>query len=297
LLAKETLSEKNLYISSKALIWKDMKTKLIVLVDFSSYSETLIKLAKEWSGLSGAEIVLVHKINYALPAMTDSVSRNNILQYEKGKALTDLRSLASENRLPQDKTTYQVFETGLTSTLSKLQAGNYNDLIITGLKGGGGTLSKILFGSTTLQVIEELNKITIALPVILQNLTPKILTVATHYKFPLNKNAFEHFLKTSAAFAESIQFISVKSPDENYKKCHEYLLNLSQEFNHILPSSFELFEGVSALAEIKNFTSENPNTMVVVQKGSRSFSDYLFRKFFINELINNFSLPLIVLPL
>lgn len=273
-----------------------MKTNLIVLVDFSSYSETLLKFAKKWSELTGAEIMLVHKVTYAIPALADSGSRKSIIQYEKEKALTSLRSLANDNHLPQAKTSYQVFETGLTSTLLKSMEGNYNDLILAGLKGGG-TLSKILFGSTTLQVIEELNKITIALPVKLQNYAPKILTVATHYKFPLNKNTLKHFLKNYAVFAESIQFISIKSPDENYKKCHEYLLNLSQEFNHILPSSFELFEGVSALAEIKNFTSENPNTMVVVQKGSRSFSDYLFRKFFINELINNFSLPLIILPL
>jgi hypothetical protein len=57
-LAKETLSEKNLYISSKALIWKDMKTKLIVLacivitVPEKDYSMQLIKEMRK-SGYAG----------------------------------------------------------------------------------------------------------------------------------------------------------------------------------------------------------------------------------------------------
>jgi nucleotide-binding universal stress UspA family protein len=273
-----------------------MKTKLIVLIDFSAYSETLLQYAKKWSELTGYEIILVHKITYTLPAMADSQSRESIIQYEKAKVLASLRSLANENQLPQAKTSFQVFETGLTSTLAKSMESNYNELILAGIKGRGA-ISKILLGSTTLKLVEELNKITIVLPAVVQHITPKMITVATHYKFPLNKNAFEYFLKKCAVFTETIHFISVKSPDENYKKCHEYLLNLSQEFNHILPTSFELFVGSSALDEIKNYTRENPNTLLVVQKGPRSFSDYLFRKFFINDLINNFSLPLIILPL
>lgn len=273
-----------------------MKTRLVLLIDFSPYTETLIKFAQTWSQLIKAEVLLINQVYYTVPAMTDINSRQQIINYEKSKALTKLNSLASENFKSPVKTSCKVIESALTFTLPKLLTENYYDLIIAGTKGEG-LFSKFILGSTTIKIIEKLNFTTIVLPLSYPNNTPKVLTVATHYKFPLNKIDFNILLTITKKFIETIQFISVKTPNDDFSKTEVYLKKLHSEFNNQVPSSYKIFTGDSVSDELKNYVKNNPDTLMVVQKGSRAISDHLFRKFIVNELVNDNSLPLITLPL
>jgi nucleotide-binding universal stress UspA family protein len=272
-----------------------MKTRLVLLIDFSPYTETLIKFAKNWSKLTDAEILLLHQVYYSVPAMTDSDSRQRIINYEKTKALQQLNALASDNFKTPVKTSCKVIETAMTFTLPKILSGNYIDLIIMGTKVAG-TFSKFFLGSTTLKVIEKLDFMTAAIPLNHQISTPEILTIATHYKFPLNKIDFNYLLKITEKFIESIQFVSVVTPDDDYNMAEKYLKNLYNDYKSVTDASYKLFEGDSVSLGLKNYVMNYPNTMLVVQKGSRAVSDHLFRKFIVHELINESSLPLIILP-
>lgn len=272
-----------------------MKTRLVLLIDFSPYTETLIKFAQKWCQLIDAEILLVHQVYYTLPAMTDMESRQRIINYEKSKALEKLNLLARDNFKTSAKTSCKVIESALTFTLPKILTGNYNDFIIVGTKGAG-LFSKFLLGSTTIKVIEKLNYTTIVLPLSHHNNTPKVLTVATHYKFPLNKIDFNIFLTVTEKFIEAIRFISVKTPNDDYNKTETYLKTLHDEYGNQIAASYKIFTGDSVSGELKNYIKKNPATLMVAQKGSRAISDHLFRKFIINELVNDSSLPLIILP-
>lgn len=272
-----------------------MKTRLVLLIDFSPYTETLIKFAKKWSQLADAEILLIHQIYYSLPAMTDLENRQRIINYEKNNALEKLNNLIRDNFESTARTSCKVIETALTFTLPKILTGNYNDFIIVGTKGAG-LFSKFLLGSTTIKVIEKLNYTTIVLPLSHHNNTPKVLTVATHYKFPLNKIDFNIFLTVTEIFIEAIRFISVKTPNDDYNKNEEYLKALQNEYGNQIAASYKIFTGDSISDELKNYIKKNPDTLLVAQKGSRAISDHLFRRFIINELVNDSSLPLIILP-
>jgi hypothetical protein len=70
-----------------------MKTRLVVLIDFSPQNEVIVKLAKRWSEIINAEILLIHQVTYIVPALADSESRMKIIQYEKGKAVAGLNKL------------------------------------------------------------------------------------------------------------------------------------------------------------------------------------------------------------
>lgn len=272
-----------------------MKTRLVLLIDFSHYTEILIKFAQKWCQSIDAEVLLVHQVYSTVPAMTDLESRQRIINYEKSKALEKLSSLAKDNFKTPVKTSCKVIESALTFTLPKILTGGYNDLIIVGTKGAG-LFSNFLLGSTTIKVIEKLNYTTIVLPLNHHNKTPKVLTVATHYKFPLNKIDFNILLAVTEKFIEAIRFISVKTPNDDYNKTEEYLKRLHHEYNNQIDASYKIFAGDSVSGELKNYVKKIPNTLMVIQKGSRAISDHLFRKFIINELVNDSSLPLIVIP-
>ena len=273
-----------------------METRLIVLLDFSPQTETILKLVKQWSGIINTEILLIHQVTYAVPALADSKSRLKIIRFEKGKAIAELNKLivryfGKKNK----KVDYEIFENNLVNSLKYRIGKNYNDIVILGTKGAG-IFKKYFMGSTALKVIDNLNCLIVTVPPFYEAHLPQTLTVSVTHKYPLNRNAFNTFLTTVQEFIELVHFISIITPEDNLKKSHEYLLNLSQECQHNIPCAYDSFEGESAFKEIRKFVHENPNTMLVVQKGSRNLTDHLFRKFLINELIHDSSLPLIIIP-
>ena len=272
-----------------------MKTRLVVLIDFSPQNEVIVKLAKRWSEIIKAEILLIHQVTYAVPALADSESRMKIIQYEKGKAIAELNKLIQKHFEKNDSVNYEIFEKNLIPSLKNLLGKNYQDIVMIGTERSG-IFTKYFMGSTALKIIDDLNCQTIAVPPDFETHFPQTLTVAVTQKYPLNRIAFNNFLGVIKNFIEQVHFISIITPDENVKKSHEYLLNLTQECQHKIPCTYDIFEGESAFKEIKKFVQENPNTMLVVQKGSRTISDHLFRKFFINDLVHDNSLPLIIIP-
>lgn len=273
-----------------------MKTRLVVLIDFSPQNEVIVKLAKRWSEIINAEILLIHQVTYAVPALADSESRIKIIQYEKGKAIAELNKLIQKHFEKNNSVNYEIFEKNLIPTLKNMLGKKYQDIVMIGT-GGSGIFKKYFMGSTALKIIDDLNCQTIAVPPDFETHFPQTLTVAVTHKYPLNRNAFNNFLGEIKNFIELVHFISIVTPDENVKKSHEYLLNLTQECQHKIPCSYDIFEGESAFKEIKKFVQENPNTMLVVQKGSRTITDHLFRKLLINDLVHDNSLPLIIIPL
>ena len=272
-----------------------MKSRLVVLIDFSPQNEIIVKLAKRWSEIINAEILLIHHVTYAVPALADSESRMKIIQYEKGKAIAELNKLIQKHFDRNNSVDYEIFEKNLIPSLKNMLGKKYQDIVMLATEGSG-IFKKYFMGSTALKIIDDLNWQTIAVPPDFETHFPQSLTVAVTHKYPLNKNAFYNFLGVIKNFIEQVHFISVVTPADNLKKTHEYLVNLSQECKHNIPCTYDLFEGESAFGEISKFVHENPHTMLVVQKGSRTISDHLFRKFLINDMVHDSSLPLIIIP-
>jgi len=264
-----------------------MNTRLVVLVDFSPQTEVILKLAKRWSEMIPAEILLIHQVTFAIPALADSDTRTKIIQFDKGKANAELNSLIQKHFGKTNAVDFEIFEKNLILSLKHMVGKKFNDT---------GFLKKYFMGSTALKIIDELNCVIITVPPFYEAHFPQTLTVAVTHKFPLNRKVFSIFLGVIQNFIELVHFISIVTHVENVKKALEYLLNLTQECEHNIPCTYDLFEGSAAFAGIKDFVRDNPNTMLVVQKGSRTINDHLFRKFFINDLAHDRSLPLIIVP-
>ncbi|TXK47150.1 universal stress protein [Pontibacter qinzhouensis] len=272
-----------------------MRTRLIVLIDFSPYSQTLLKLAGKWSKMIQADLLLVHQVPGLIPAFTDSESRQQINAIEKEEALTNLTKLAQEAISTPANITYLVSEKSLLLSLSELHTPDSNDLVLVGLKGTG-LLKQIFIGSTAIQLIEELNCPIITVPQQTSTLVPKKLIVALSYRYPLNVIAFNSFLSTFKDSITQVEFISVVASKDIEEESITYLTRLRNNYEGHIPSSFQIFKGENTFDEIKNYVKQNNDAMLVVQKGSRSLTDKLFRKFLINELVFDGATPLTVIP-
>lgn len=279
-----------------------MKTRLITLIDFSIYSHALLELGVRWCEISGAELLLVHKVTCLVPAMTDAKSKGELIKDEKDQALARLEKFATAKISPSISVQYIVTETNLLNFMDEMLKQGYNDIILVGIKGTG-MLKKMLIGSMATKIINEINRLIVAVPDNLCaadnrfcNLIPVKLIVSLNYKCPLNENALDNFLATFKNSVAHIEFISAVHAGEKEEETSRYLESLSKKYWGRIPSSYAVFNEKDLLGELKKHVQKDSDTILVVQKGSRNLSDQFFRKFLINKLVHDGSIPLIILP-
>ncbi|MCW5907681.1 MAG: universal stress protein [Chitinophagales bacterium] len=272
-----------------------MKKRFIILIDFSEYSGNLIKYACDWSKQINPELLLVHQSIVLAPALTDNESRRLIAQNTYDEALQNLKALAKELIPPTIKVSFLVSESNLRITLPKLLSEPFDNLIFTGIKGTG-LLKKIFIGSVALEVIENTKNIVVAMPKEITSFSHEKIFVAVTEKHPLNILELNKFLNYIDRKNTSITFFYLAKPNEKPKGIERQLTGLTKLFADKYKTSFSIYEGSNPFDDIKQVINNKINEMLIVQKGSRLFTDQLFRRFLINELVYEGQTPLIVLP-
>ncbi|MDX5422676.1 MAG: universal stress protein [Hymenobacteraceae bacterium] len=272
-----------------------MKTRFIVLIDFSSYSKFELQLAKCWGDAMGADLLLLHQPLVFAPALTDIETRDEIVQNEVEKATAKLRSFAGQHLENTSRVTYRVATEDLFLALSELLREHYYNLIFVGLKGTG-LLKRIFLGSTAIKVIDQVNVPTVAVPRHPFNMSPESFYVGVNYRYPLNTEALDKLLSLFGDRIKNIKFISIITEKDSRKLAIEYLEDLEEQYGTQWNASYHTFEGDDAFYELKQYMNARTDGVLLVQRGTRSLTDQLFRRFFINELVYDASVPLIVLP-
>jgi len=272
-----------------------MKKRFIILIDFSEYSSNLIKYACDWNKQVNAELLLVHQSIVLAPALTDNESRHQIAEHTNEEALQKLKVLAKELIPPSIKVTFNVLESNLQLTLPKLLEEPYDNLIFTGIKGTG-LLKKLLLGSVALQVIDDTKNCIVAMPKEIDTFSHEKIYVAVTEKHPLNILELNKFLNFIDNKDTTITFFYLAKPNERTKGIERHLKELKEMFSDKYNTSFAIYEGNNPFNDIKKVIKNKIDEMLIVQKGSRLFTDQLFRRFLINELVYEGQTPLIVLP-
>ncbi|HRI26850.1 MAG TPA: universal stress protein [Chitinophagales bacterium] len=265
--------------------------RLIVLVDFSEYSDTLVKLANLFAGKLQAEVVFVHQIAGLAPAMADINSRNQIIHAEKKEALEQFHHLLHGHF--NHKASYIITEQNLLPVLHGLSNNNYFNWVLVGLKGTG-LLKQLFIGSTAIKIVDESDLLTIAMPLQQEVALPKRLAVAVSSKYPINKEQLNGILQNLSSFFSELVLLTIIQDATEEPEARQFLTNFAHEYAQYNPQT-QVFTANNAFETLKNFMELQPHTYLVVQQGSRTFTDTLFRSFMINELVYHGSIPLIVL--
>lgn len=273
-----------------------MKKRIITLIDFSSYSENLLNFTETLADITKADILLIHQVAGIVPALSDDNSRKEIIEIELSEALKRLKELAREKISAQKNIKYLVTQKPLILLLPELGSYDSDDVVLAGLKGTG-ILKKIFLGSTISKIIDDLNLVTIAVPLKTKDLKPEKLIVGINYRYPINRSGLDHLLRTLEGSVLELEFISVITPDDKENDTIKYIRQLSEDYRVKVPNTnYKIFSGKNAFEEIKNYMPRDNKTFLVLQKGSRSLKDQVFRKFVVNDLIYHGAVPLIILP-
>ena len=266
--------------------------EIIVLVDFSLYTTSLLKVARNWAERFNATLVLVHEVPRLVPAMADNSARFKIIDYEKQEAISRLKTLVKTKIPDHISTDVKVTDLRLPYFLPQLMPPDEQTFILLGLKGTG-LLKKVFIGSVATEVINELNRITVGIPLKVNQTVPEHLIIPANPDYYFNDEKLGQLLSCLGSTLKSIDFVSIDRSGEQESRVANYLKALSEKFSDRISTSVKLFESNDAF---KSYTIQKQNSMIVLQKGGDSFRDIVLKRFFINKIVHDGSIPLIVLP-
>ncbi|MFN3800437.1 universal stress protein [Belliella pelovolcani] len=269
--------------------------KIYVLIDFSDYSNSQIQLANHWCLAFGCKMVLVHQLDLIIPSLGSPDIRLKLEYDQKRMVFQEIEKLREQYVDESIFVNIEVTALPLIKFLKEEAQIEEEDIILAGIKGTG-ILKQIFIGSTVTRVIEEVNRLTIALPLHIKVNVPSKLVVAVHYKTPVGEKLLKQLIKSISSKLEVVEFITIISKVEEKYDSEAYLLNLKKTFDSLISCQVNSFSGNEAMAELKSYMLHQEGMFLVLQKGSRSLADRVFRKFMINDLVYDASIPLIVLP-
>ncbi|MCC8359059.1 universal stress protein [Salinimicrobium sediminilitoris] len=270
----------------------ETRNRIIVLVEFSEYSENLVNFAFRISEIINAKVVLVHKITGITPAMADEGIRDEIIKSESEEAHSNLVKMAKGRVYSDDS--FFVSQKTIMAILRDLKSDLYFDWVFTGLKEDAGKLKRLFMSSTTISIIDESDLLTVAVPAGIPVPVPTKLLVGVHPKYPLNKQQFERLLSALKEQIRELEFFTILKQGEDEAKINQYLSEVQEEYR-VYDPVIRMYEGDDAFSLLKNRVEQTENSFLVLQQGSRSLSEQLFRKFMINELVYHAQTPLIVI--
>ncbi len=267
--------------------------QLIVLIDFSPYTPILLRLAFEWKKTYGFSLTFVYKVAGLAPTLSNAPGKEEIIDFEKKEAKTKFSEQATKLGVSEDEASFLAISDPLIRFLQEKTSPE--DLLLLGLKGTG-FLKKLLVGSTATDIINRLDRLIIALPKSIEQTIPKKLVLACHVKYPFNEQALSLLLQTIGSTLTEIELLTILSDPSERQATEEYLNDLQKKLGADYSCSISLYEHVDAFDTIKNRLRGFPDDYIVLQKGSRTLNDQLFRKFFISDLVHEGETPLMVLP-
>lgn len=270
------------------------KLTIYILLDFSAYSKTELLFAKSWIGDMDIEVRVIHQLDLVVPSLASKDIRLKMVYDEKRQILNKWFQLKSEIFSDNEHVKFEILDRSIMDYL-KLTSQNQTIYVMMGLKGGG-KLKQIFLGSMVNEVIERLNIVTFALPRELENFTPNEIIILAHPEFNFNLEALHQLLKYVPDNVRTLKWICIAREGETVEDLHDYLEYLIKKTETGLNHELAVFSGKEVLVQVKSFFQSNENKVLIIQKGGRTFMDKLFRKFLINDLVYDGSIPLIILP-
>lgn len=270
----------------------DKKNRIVALIDFSAYSQTLVDFACLFSHRFAADVIFVHQIHTRIPTLADRTVHTHLLEAERTKAREHLRTLIRDEFYNGYHMEFS--DRHLLATLTLFSSPAYHDYVFTGLKGSG-PLKRLFMGSTTIRVINNYDGVSVTFPERSPAFFPERLVMAVHYKYAVNRSRLEQVMQDLAGSDVSLEFITFLAPDDDEGRASVQLESLRDTFARYTPET-KVFRGDNAFKSIADYAGASDKTFLVLQQGPRPLTAGLFRKFMINEMVYHGKTPLMVIP-
>lgn len=267
------------------------RNRIITMIDFSDGSENLVEFTLKLAFTINAKLVFVHQVDRMVPALADQSSMNQIHKLEIKETIEKLKNL-TKGRI-YDSESLIASPKSIHSILADMQSDYYTDWVIGGLKKRS-LIKQVLIGSTLVKVLEYSDLITLAIPLGKPVLIPEKLLIAVTSKYPLNEPQLSTILSAFKASVNKVSFFTILQEDDDDEDEKKHLAELQKKYAEYNPST-TLLKGKNFVLELKKLVENSENSFVLLQEGSRTLIDEIFRKYQTTKIIHTGNIPLIIL--
>ncbi len=240
-------------------------------------------------------MLLLHQSNALTPGITDDETKQQLIKQANKNAIKQLESFAY-NVLPHlTNVQYLVTEKSLPLTVNELLKEPSENLVFIGIKNSG-IIKNLFLGNTSVNIIETVKNIVVAMPKDISMFKHEKLYVAVSDKHQINVVGLNNFLNFIDAKNTCITFFYLAKPNEDTGGVEKTLGDLANLFSNKYKTQTAIYEGMHPFEDVKKVINKKEEEILIVQKGSRLLTDLLFRRFLINELVYEGNNPLVVIP-
>lgn len=272
-----------------------MNARVIILIDLSEDSENLLRFARTVAKNSGAEFILLHRMDIPIPTLTEPKHKQSIREEEAERVLGILKKMVDANLGNVPVVKYHITHENITHSISKLRSEKSPNYLFLGMKENG-ILKKLFLGNTTIKVIDHSLDPVYAVPKFSIGGDVSTLYIGVDQKFDVNLKVLQEIINFSLPGIRQLVFFSIIRHSDETKTNLDHLGSLTEKLSKNFDISCRVYIAKDVLQGIKLFMKDADNSILVVQRGSRMFTDHIGRNFLINELVNDASMPILVLP-
>lgn len=254
----------------------------------------MLQFAHKTAADARATLMVVHQSILPLPAMGDSESLHAIRDDNRSRSLAALTEYVAETVGTEIPMEYEVTTGNLQAFLHTLEKSTDFDMIFVGMKHKGW-LEKMLVGDTVTKVANDTTKIIVALPEGQAMPVAGTLYIAVKKEYELNETALHKCIRAFGNSALKIHVFSMLTPQEEEAPASAHLANIISGLPAEMHATQEVQHTENPHKHIKEFMRAHADGILVVQKGPRTLAD-IFRKYFVNDLVDDTQLPVIILP-
>lgn len=268
--------------------------KFVVLTDMSENSRPLLQFAHKTAANANATLLVVHQSTLPVPAMGDSESLQSIKNENKNRSLGALMEYVADTVNIDTPIEYKVTTGNLQAFIYSMENSTDFDLVFVGVKHKG-LVEKILVGNTVTKLANEISRIIVAIPEGQTAPDVSTLYVAVKKEYDLNEAELHKCINAFRNSTTRVHLFSMLTPSEDETPTTVYLEKIISGLPAGVAAGYELQRTVTPHKHIKEFMRGNTDGILVIQKGPRTLAD-IFRKYFVNDLVDDTQLPVIILP-
>lgn len=211
-----------------------------------------------------------------MPSFADNLRRKSITEHACEEAENKLKQLAAASLPSTNMINYYISENHLKNILAGFDNDKFQNIVFVGTRKEG-FLTKLLSDSMAIQVIENTLNIVVAMPKEINSFSHKKIYVAVSDKHPLNILELNNFLELLDKSKTQITFFYLAKPGEETNEIEKTFKDLTKLYVDRYLTGYAVYEGKSAMTDIKNVITNKTDEILIVQKGSRFLTDQIFR--------------------
>lgn len=268
------------------------KLRVLALVDGSPYADDVLRMAHDLARWSGGELEVLSEVEPVMPGLMDGASKDRSKQEALEAGQRSLKERVAGLGVP-DAPVHVVASGLLDAALEAMPGPGF---FVVGIKGTG-ILRRIFIGSKVVELIERTPVPVVAVPRGMRIEPPLHLYVGVAPDEPFLPEPLRDLVRSIGGNVGRATFFSMAGGGGEGATAAAAGLRMAEAACGLqVPTEQEVVAGEAGLAALKERMVLDRRSLLVLRRGGRELVDQLFRRYFINELVYEAHVPLVVLP-